>query len=236
MHSSTAILLFSRTAQAEAKYKQLVRAETDNIALLERMLARTKQLLRQSQLPVYHISEREQRGHSFGDRLANAVASVFRQGHDKLLIVGQDCAQLQRQDIRQALSHLDNGHAVLGRDHRDGAYLIGLHREQFSRDTFAELPWQQVGLYAALKAFLCQSVPADSDRGLHLCQPKELRALADLNTAKDLATQLPWLRTDRFLAAILARINRPANTFTHTTFLSSLAAISTYQLRGPPVL
>lgn len=68
-----------------------------------------------------------QEGASFGQRLENAVESLAQLGYQEIVIVGQDCPDLEPIDICQAFDLLDKHGLVLGPDHRGGCYLIGIH-------------------------------------------------------------------------------------------------------------
>lgn len=68
-----------------------------------------------------------QEGASFGQRLENAVETLANLGYEEIVIVGQDCPDLEPKDIRRAFDSLGRYRLVLGPDHRGGCYLIGLH-------------------------------------------------------------------------------------------------------------
>lgn len=74
-----------------------------------------------------------QQGASFGERLENAISTLVRLGYREIVIVGQDCPDLQSADVRRAFELLDTHRLVLGQDHRGGCYLIGLHAIDASR-------------------------------------------------------------------------------------------------------
>ena len=165
MSAPTAILLFARSAGEEARQKALP------LGIAAQLLRRARRTCTGSGLPVYEIDERAQEGDTFGSRLSRAVAETFACGHECLLIVGSDCPFLTKGQLRAAARFLNTGRALLGRDHRGGAYLIGLHRRQFSATAFAALPWCTDRLADALTLALGSS--------------RELPARADINSFSD---------------------------------------------------
>lgn len=87
------------------------------------------------------VSVHKQRGHSFGERLENAVEDLTRDGYERVVIVGRDCPQLSVKDVAAAIDQLDKRQLVLGPDHRGGCYLIALHTAD--RGRLNGIRWQQ---------------------------------------------------------------------------------------------
>lgn len=225
VNHSTAILLFARTAHAESEQKALLSSRKRNDRMWERLNARTMKRLRLSGLPVYRSSEKDQRGSTFGERIAGAVDAVFAKGFDKLIIVGNDALDLRSSDISSAIRALDRREAVVGCDRRGGAYLIGLNREQFAAADFAALPWQQSALYVNLRRFLDNNSPHSA--------VTELRALVDLNCRADLNILRDLLRKDSSLKGLIFGISIVKRT--HLPPPAGMEAITTLLNRGPPV-
>ena len=93
---NTAILLFARTAEAEARHKLVCgnRGASANYRLLKTLVNHATEVAEQSGLPVFHITELEQRGHSFGARLQHAFEQVYAHGFERVIAIGSDCAHL----------------------------------------------------------------------------------------------------------------------------------------------
>lgn len=172
MLAPTAILLFSRTAAAEATGKRYAQRGDENVRVATALIDRTRRTLDRTDLPVYHIDESGQRGHDFGTRLAVAVSEVFGLGHQHVIVVGNDCPSLTSRHLAAAARRLAEGVNVLGADRRGGAYLIGLTAASFQHERFAALDWQTAGLFDQLCAL---------GEGAVL-----LPSLADINTLDDL--------------------------------------------------
>jgi len=82
VNASTAILLFSRTARAEAAVKGFG-GET---RVAESLIRRTEATIGRTGLPFFRSTEADQRGATFGQRLAEAMQQVYDQGFDKLIV------------------------------------------------------------------------------------------------------------------------------------------------------
>jgi 2-phospho-L-lactate guanylyltransferase (CobY/MobA/RfbA family) len=175
----TAILLFSRTASAEAASKSFGAGEADQ-RITGALISRTEETIAKTGLKVYRSDEVSQRGETFGKRLANAVKEVFDQGAERLLVIGNDCPQLTASHLRSAAQKLANGENVIGPDRRGGVWLIGLQRTDFNATQFAELSWETSQLYDDLAVVLPNHTEATS--------------LSDLNTFDDLSRQWFLLR------------------------------------------
>ena len=144
MKPTTAILLFSRSAAAEARVKGY------GVRVAEALLSRTQRTLRRSGLPLYRSTEIDQGGGTFGEKLSRAVTEVFARGHREVIVVSSDCPRLTVGAIRRGTELLASGSNVVGPDGRGGAYLIGLRSEDFCASAFASLGWQTPNLASEL--------------------------------------------------------------------------------------
>ena len=189
MSSATAILVFARTAAEESKHKHFCADPVRNQALLAALGEQTLSVARATPYPVFHLTEKEQRGSDFGQRISNAVADIFARGYERLLILGSDCPTISPALLRKAGSLLRSGTSVLGPDQRGGAYLIGLTKEDFCAQCFARLPWQTPGVLSALQK--------------QLSRPVLLTMHPDLNDRSDLERLSGLTFRHRILARLL---------------------------------
>lgn len=218
MPTATAILLFSRSALAEAGILDFGN-ERANLRVSSTLLQRTLATLKRSGLPVYHTDERSQYGTRFGERLTNAMAGVFARGHDRVIVVGSDCPALSVRHLRRAVHCLEAGRPVLGPDHRGGIWLLGCSRHDFRAGALRCIAWQSDQVFTQLQELF----PA-ADR---------LTRLADINGRKDLAGFWYTLRSlVAGLHSIIAGAIRPADT--HGLQQSDAPAISDGG-RAPPL-
>jgi hypothetical protein len=175
----TAILLFSRTAPAEAANKSFGAGGEDQ-RITGALISHAEETIVKTGFKVYRSDEASQRGDNFGERLANAVGEVFAQGAERLLVVGNDCPQVTTSHLRSAAQKLVKGKNVIGPDRRGGVWLIGLQRSDFNAGQFANLSWKTDQLYDEL----ADTLPSYT----------EATSLSDLNTYDDLSRQWFLLR------------------------------------------
>lgn len=135
---SVAILVFANSSQEELGRKTIPRAG----ALFNALTKHTLSTVAKSQLPYFHIDEIQQIGSSFGERFVNAIASIFNQGYDKIITIGNDSPNLSVSHLLKAKIALEKGHSVLGPARDGGFYLMGIHRTDFDPKQFKALPWQ----------------------------------------------------------------------------------------------
>ncbi|MEZ0539484.1 DUF2064 domain-containing protein [Fibrella arboris] len=155
---SVAVLLFSRSATAEARHKplssRLARAELVWQALERLTLAKSAA----ADLPVFvsHKLPVQQTG-TFGDQLQQAAQAVLELGYSSVLCIGNDCPSLRPADLREAARLLEAGAIPVGIDKRGGVYLTGFtHQSLTDVQTLAALPWQTTSLAVALRHYLHQ--------------------------------------------------------------------------------
>ncbi len=187
-------------------------------ALYQALEKRLQQTLSQADLPVIEVTSNQQQGAYFGQKLSHALSSAFAQGLDHVIIIGNDCPQLNPRVLAKAKEELIGGRAALGPDHQGGAYLIGISRTQFDQEAFATLPWQQPKLLEALKGYYPNAVLLDRYQ--------------DLNTRKDLRIFVP-----KAFGLIKTVIMSLFKVFQETTYLARVISSSWVYycyLRPPP--
>jgi len=69
-----------------------------------------------------------QQGADLGERMSNAFSLAFKDGYDKVVIIGSDIPDLSPEDIDHAFELLNEHDAVLGPAADGGYYLLGLKR------------------------------------------------------------------------------------------------------------
>ncbi|MCB0637446.1 MAG: DUF2064 domain-containing protein [Lewinella sp.] len=222
-----AILAFVGDPRREVRRKGalLGRASRTNERIWRRLNTRLRAVLGRTGLPVIWLDELQQQGATFGQRLTNGMAMAFAQGYTSLLVVGNDCPQLQSHHLQRAAAALQVAPWVLGPDQRGGAYLIGVRREAFAPVAWLGLPWQTDGLLDALLGL--------AEEGETVLLPAE----SDLNAAADLLRLFPRLSPAHILKRLLGpdllapRPGRPLGVFRpHFRSRSGLS------WRGPPAV
>ncbi|GAB6184957.1 TIGR04283 family arsenosugar biosynthesis glycosyltransferase [Thermopirellula anaerolimosa] len=74
-----------------------------------------------------------------GQKMERAFADAFREGADRVVIIGTDCPELTPELIREAFDRLADYDLVLGPAVDGGYYLIGLRRHL--PQLFTDIPW-----------------------------------------------------------------------------------------------
>lgn len=142
MNQITAILYFSRTVHAEASAKSLILNNSKSERFAAFFIQKNLKIALDSGLPVFQITEKEQRGSTFGERLANAFEDVFNRGFQNVIAIGNDCLGLTTIELINASKALQTTPSVLGATERGGTYLIGLNKNVFDRNIFSDINWQ----------------------------------------------------------------------------------------------
>lgn len=134
----TAILIFAQSAQKEAANKPFKNAAK----VFTQLNKHTINTVKKTKLPYFHATENTQTGITFGERLTNAIQSVYDQGFDNVITIGNDTPHLRASHIIDTAKKLESHRLILGPSKDGGFYLIGLHKSQFNPATFLQLPWQ----------------------------------------------------------------------------------------------
>lgn len=171
MNKSTAILIFAQSAERESKLKLFLKSEV----LFSELNKHTLSTVEKSGLPYFHFSEKEQNGPTFAERYVNAIQSVYDQGYDTVITIGNDTPQLTTKHLHHTVEKLQECPIVLGPSMDGGYYLMGLHKSQFDPEVFLKLPWQTSRLMHRM-----QQVFSAKKTAVVL-----LNKLQDIDTAKD---------------------------------------------------
>lgn len=215
----TAILLFTRTAEKEASLKRLQQLQVNNVTLHRSLQGLALNTASSTGLPVVCITEDQQRGYSFGERIANAFRELFYLGYYNVIGVGADCPDLNSEDIEHAHEALQHGNAVIGPDKRGGAYLIAMNRDMFKSQIFERLLWQTSNLCSDLELYF-GSIDAKCEL---------LISKADLNFSKDIQVYASSSRVSTLLKAL----NSKSTPITKARIIPQ-PYIGIHSHRGPP--
>lgn len=83
--------------------------------------------------------KRLQVGHHLGERMANAFQSAFASGYERVIIIGSDMYDLNRSDIENAFTMLNETDFVIGPATDGGYYLLGM--KTFKPELFEHKNW-----------------------------------------------------------------------------------------------
>ncbi|AZQ59673.1 DUF2064 domain-containing protein [Maribacter sp. MJ134] len=169
--NKTAILVFANSAKTEMALKPIQQGE----ALFNKLTQETLRKVKRTGLPYFHISDKEQKGHTFGERFTKAIQTIFENGFENVITVGNDTPQLSTAHLLKASHALQTGKTVLGPSIDGGFYLMGIHKANFDQETFKRLPWQRFSLFNRISTLL-----DETDNLLF-----QLPLLSDIDTVED---------------------------------------------------
>lgn len=118
-----------------------------------------------------------QQGRELGERMAAAFLETFREGYEKVVIIGSDCMQLKKENIQSAFNALDRKDVVIGPAEDGGYYLLGL--KKLYPDLFLNKTWSSPFV-------LTETIQSVKNLGL---QWALLPKLADVDEYSDLIKQ-----------------------------------------------
>lgn len=151
------LLIFTRNPELGKCKTRLAAVIGDESALeiYEFLLARTAEITRKLKADkVVYYSEsimeqdvwdsrdydkKRQEGRDLGERMLNAFQWGFKQGYQKILIIGSDLYDLSSRDLEEAFETLDNNNFVVGPASDGGYYLLGM--KKLKEELFEAKAW-----------------------------------------------------------------------------------------------
>lgn len=118
--------------------------------------------------------KRVQIGIDLGDRMKNAFDDGFKNGYQKIILIGSDLPQISKEIIMKGFDELENSDVVFGPAQDGGYYLIGMNTVYES--IFENKPWSQPNLLKTTLAELKQQMTNFS----------MIETLNDIDTFEDL--------------------------------------------------
>ena len=226
--STTAILIFSRTASREADVKTFDPSlgKSGNKLVARYLIRQTLQTARKTGLPVFLCYDNAAADLSFGQRFADAVEGIFQKGYSKLITIGNDSPELTTKVLIEAAHQLEQNNIVVGPAVDGGIYLLGLQHHQYNRTAFIDLPWQTAQLQHALPQCF-----ASNNTDLVW-----LGALGDIDNSRDFKALLRRLSVFSGLLIQLLRLLVARGPIYAPTPFSFSYYLDIAPLRGPPLL
>lgn len=111
---------------------------------------------------------------NLGDRIKAAFQVVFKEGNDKVIIIGTDCPDLNNKKLEKAYKELKTNDVVIGPAADGGYYLIGTSK--FYPELFENIDWSTDRVFE-------QTIRNIEKLGLKSSKLEELR---DIDTIEDL--------------------------------------------------
>jgi len=222
-----ALIFFSRTKADEAQHKSWFTEKSKNQDLASLLIEKSSSAIQAANIPVFHYNESNQKGDSFGERIANAYQEIFDLGYEQVISVGNDCIDLDKISWKEISLSLAAGKSVLGPNKRGGAYLIGIQKTNFQKKEFEELSWQKNTLYQELADFCKKNTDLE-----------ELNQFRDINSYYDLRLFTQSKKTAGAFFKLLLRLLNPILRL-KSHLRSSFHDIYIFKdspLRAPPIL
>ncbi len=220
----TAILVFANSAKQDLANKHILRGEE----LFDILTRSTLKKAKKTGLPVFHFSDEDQIGASFGERFTNAIASVFNKGFSSIITIGNDTPHLKTHHLKHTAQQLAMGKTVIGPSIDGGFYLLGLQKSNFDLTEFQNLPWQRFGLYHQISLWLHQ----ESSELIKLPVLQDLDNERDLQSILSFSTSLS--STILLLIINLLKSNRSLF-YTNQNFSSQYSNSFPYNKGSPAV-
>jgi glycosyltransferase A (GT-A) superfamily protein (DUF2064 family) len=225
--SKIALMVYGKTPCIQAKQKQFFGSKNrkKSYHLFEQLHQHTQAISEKSNIDCIWIYDHEVLGNTFGIRYSKAFESIFEQGYDFIISIGNDIPGLNESHIRIAALRAANHQAVLGPTQDGGDYLIAIHRDSFEPTSFANLPWNTSQLHDALYAHL---KVADQE----VFQLIELIDIDDFNSFSKSASQT----TSGFFHKLFVRILQSIQEYTKSEdlFFNPTLIRQDHPLRAPP--
>ncbi len=117
-------------------------------------------------------------GNNFGERFTNSLYRVFSSGYEQVIVIGNDCPDIDANLIVQSFGKLKNRNTVVGPSTDGGFYLLGLNN--FEQKLFNNIEWNTGKVLAQL---LCNLSKMNEEVYL-------LHVLSDIDNHKSLSD---WL-------------------------------------------
>jgi len=225
---ATAILIFTRTAEAEIRHKNFIDggSSKSNTKIVRTLIQQTVCTASKTLSPVFTIDETQQIGETFGEKFANSFQILFDQGFEKVIAIGNDCPDLTAETLKKTIAELQRKQVVVGPSKDEGMYLIGLSKKGFSFEDFSNLPWQKKGL---LSEFIRQTEIANQSILL-------LSELIDLDNFNDVKRFIRKGKISGYFKKLLLQLILFLTRFFQTSYFSILSSFCREMLvlRGPP--
>lgn len=222
MFQDTCILLFSRSANEEARFKRLHHINGRNQIVHKKLHQHCSKIIIKSKLDLIVFDEKKQQGENFAEKITHAISSAFEM-YDKVIIVGSDCPELNVSDIHTAAEGLANNLQVIGLEKKGGSYLIGLQKSLWNPKLFRELEWNTNQLGNQLSALLLQE-----SKLIFLDEKADINKLSDIFILPLLA------EIKRFIASLLSILQHVNIDYIFNKKLDFNFIQNPISFRGPP--
>jgi len=224
--TKSAIILFAHLPGFEARAKRLSylssKKATQNISAV--LTKHSFKLAKKTKIDTFLIDTYQQKGKTFGERIANAFADIYAKGYENVICIGNDCPDLDLAGLQNAIAETETGKVVLGPTQDGGAYLIGIPKSKFDKIGFCLIKWQTKQTFINLIS-LFKSLNSS------IFKPQILK---DIDNEKDLSS---YFKGNKLVKVLLNIINKlkPKDTLQLPTSILKLILSQSLLRRGPPM-
>lgn len=154
-NNKTVVFVFSLSAKKEAERKPLFGTHKKNISeyFFKIQNQKTLAIAKKSGVDVVWLDEKKQKGNNFNERFSNAYKSLFKQGYEKVISIGNDTPNLTTKHLKKAIHLLSHQQMVFGPSKDGGVYLLGYNKNAFDAVSFEKLSWLTHNLSKEIKDF-----------------------------------------------------------------------------------
>ncbi len=142
-NNKTVLFVFSLSAKKEAERKPLFGTHKKKVSeyFFKLQNQRTLAIAKKSGVDVVWIDEKKQEGNSFNERFSNAFKSLFKQGYQNVISIGNDTPNLTTKHLKKAIHLLLQQQMVFGPSKDGGVYLLGYTKAAFNETVFKNFGW-----------------------------------------------------------------------------------------------
>ena len=133
---------------------------------------------------IHDFKSNAQKGNDLGERMSHAFTEEFKNGADRVAMIGADCAEITMQHIERAFGMLKIHDVVIGPATDGGYYLIAMN--EIHNELLTDVPWSTEHLLEATKELAEEN---------HL-SIGYLETLSDVDQASDLEKHA-WLLKEK---------------------------------------
>ena len=138
----------------------------------------------QNEVNIYDFNSTLQKGEELGARMENAFVFEFKEGAERVVMIGTDCAEISLGHIERAFGMLKLHDVVIGPAKDGGYYLIAMN--EMHPELLKDVPWSTEHVLEITKELAEEN---------HL-SVGYLETLSDVDQASDLDTH-PWLINEK---------------------------------------
>jgi glycosyltransferase A (GT-A) superfamily protein (DUF2064 family) len=222
--TSTAILLFAFSKNAESIFKPIACNKVQNVLLWKKINERVLKTIQKTNLPYFISDETSQSGVTFGEKLSFAIQKVIDIGFKNVIVIGNDCMELQTNHLLEASNKLKTNDVVLGPNFNGGTYLIGVSKSSFDVQNFINISWQTSKVFSELKDLYINNYTA------------VLSSLNDCNSTSDLKKVIQQLSfSDNFKYFLLSILRKVLIGNTYKKVFITYSFNNLYFNKGSPL-